>query len=510
MSKRSQQIEAFFRQGQRLHNAGRLAEAEQIYRQVIAAAPRHADALHALGALALQAGQPAAAEGLIGQAIALKPAADYHLTLAHVLLALRRPQDAVQACRTVLRARPGSAAAHQVLGHALSDSGQAVAAIEAYREALRLQPELPDIRNNLGTALRQAYRLEEAEEELRLAPPDPGTLVNLSSVQKERGAFDRAEATLRRALAIAPDSAVLQYNRSLLMLLLGRPAEAWIGWEQRFRAGAVPSRSFNQPQWTGDRLGDRTLLVHPEQGLGDTIQFCRYLPAIQGQVIFDAPANLVRLLSSNPAMPPILSAPGHAAMARFDVVAPLLSLPARMTEPPAPPPYLFAETDRVAAWRDRIGTAGFRIGIAWQGFSGRHEDTGRSIPLAAFQTLAGLPGVRLISLQKGEGEEQIRNAGFMVETLSGLDAGSDAFIDTAAVMRTLDLVITSDTSIAHLAGALGCPVWVALRRVPDWRWMLDRLDSPWYPGMRLFRQSRDGDWPAVFAAMAQALADRLS
>lgn len=506
MSRRSQQIEALFQHGQRLHVAGRLAEAEQAYRQVVAAAPRHADALHALGALALQAGRPDAADRLIGHAIALKPAADFQLTRAHALIALRRPQEAAEAARVALRAKPASAAAHQALGHALSDAGQPEPAIAAYRQALRLNPGLPDIRNNLGTALRQADRLEEAEEALLEAPPDPGALVNLSSVQKERGGFARAEATLRRALRIAPGDPVLLYNWSLLMLLLDRPAEAWTGWEQRFRAGAVPAPRFTRPQWVGDNLGDRALLVHAEQGLGDIIQFCRFLPAIQGRVGFDAPANLVRLLSSNPAMRPVLTDPAGLAAGRFDVEAPLLSLPARMSGPPSPPPYLFAEADRIAAWRGRIGASGFRVGIAWQGFSGRHEDGGRSIPLAEFRPLAAIPGMRLISLQKGEGEAQLAAAGFAVETLPGLDAGPDAFVDTAAVMQVLDLVVTSDTSTAHLAGALGCRVWVALRRVPDWRWMLDRPDSPWYPSMRLFRQRRDGDWPGVFAAIVKALA----
>ena len=158
----------------------------------------------------------------------------------------------------------------------------------------------------------------------------------------------------------------------------------------------------------------------------------------------------------------------------------------------------------VAAWRARIGEHRLRVGIAWQGFSGRFEDRGRSIPLSAFAPLAQ-PGVRLISLQKGEGDEQVAGAGFEVETLPGLDDGPDAFVDTAAVMTTLDLIVTSDTSIAHLAAALGRPVWVALRLVPDWRWLLERSDSPWYPTMRLFRQRTDGDWAAVFAAIAQAL-----
>ncbi|HEY0182647.1 MAG TPA: glycosyltransferase family 9 protein, partial [Rhodopila sp.] len=258
-----------------------------------------------------------------------------------------------------------------------------------------------------------------------------------------------------------------------------------------------------QPQWQGEPLGERALLVYPEQGLGDVIQFVRYLPAIRGNVIFEAPPRLLRLLSSNPSLPRML--PAGAALPSIDAVVPLLSLPARTKLPEARPPYLFAEPDRVAVWRERIGVGDLRIGINWQGFSGRFEDRGRSIPLAMFRALADVPGVRLISLQKGEGEEQIATAGFPVERLQGLDVGPDAFLDTAAVMASLDLVVTSDTSIAHLAGALGRPVWVALRRVPDWRWMLDRADSPWYPTMRLFRQNTDGDWAPVFAAMAEAL-----
>jgi Flp pilus assembly protein TadD len=504
MSKRSQQIEAFFRQGQQMHMAGRLAEAEHIYRQVIAAAPRHAEALHALGALALQAGRAAVADSLLMQAIALRPAAEFQLTRANALLALRRPDDAAQAVRQVLRGRPHSAEAHQVLGHALSDGGQAEAAIEAYRTALRLRPTLPDIRNNLGMALRQADRLGDAEQEFRAAPPEPEALVNLSSTQKELGRFAEAEATLRQALVMAPDSPVLRYNWSLLMLLLGRTDEAWDGWEQRFRAGAVLGRPFSEPQWQGDALGNQTLLVHSEQGLGDVIQFARFLPGIKGRVVFETPPRLLRLLSANPAMPSMV--PTGDLLPHFDLVIPLLSLPARIRVVPVAPPYLFAEPDRIRAWRQRIGDNGLRVGINWQGYSGRFEDKGRSMPLAAFAPLASVPGVRLISLQKGQGEEQLAGAGFAVDVLEGLDDGPDGFLDTAAVMATLDLVITSDTSIVHLAGALGRPVWVALRRVPDWRFMIDRSDSPWYPTMRLFRQVSAGDWAPVFAAMARELA----
>jgi tetratricopeptide (TPR) repeat protein len=503
MSKRAQQAESAFRLGQQLHMAGRFQEAERIYRQVIAATPRQADAVHALGALLLQTGRLDAADEMVQRAIGLRPAAEFQLTRANILLALGRPADAAQCARIAAKARPADAAAHQVLGHALADSLDAQGAIDAYRQALRLNPSLPDLRNNLGTALRLAGQMEEAERELRLAPPDPGSLVNLSSVQKERGKFVDAEATLRRALAMAPQDPVLLYNWSLLMNLLGRPNEAWAGWEQRFRAGAVPMRSFSQPEWRGEPLEGRTLLVHSEQGMGDVIQFARYVPALEGSVVFEAPKRLVRLLSSNQEMPPL--APDDRPLPRFDTVVPLLSLPVRTRVQPRTPPYLFAEAERAALWRDRIGIGGVRIGIAWQGFSGRHEDKGRSLPLACFAPLADVPGVRLISLQKGEGEDQIAAAPFALATLPDLDAGPDAFIDTAAVMTAIDLVITSDTSIAHLAGALGRPVWVALRKVPDWRWLLDRSDSPWYPSMRLFRQETDGDWEPVFRAMAERL-----
>jgi Flp pilus assembly protein TadD len=503
MSKRLQQIDAFFRQGQQFHVTGRLAEAEHVYRQVIATAPNHAEALHALGALALQSGRAAVAEALVTQAIGVKPAVDFQLTRAHALLALQRPQEAEQVVRQVLRGRPRSAEAHQLLGHALCDLHRPEAAIEAYETALRLKPGLPDLRNNLGMALRQAGRLTDAEREFRTAPPEPEALVNLSSVQKELGALADAEATLRHALRMAPGSPVLRYNWSLLMLLLGRDAEAWDGWEQRYRAGAIPGRPFSEPQWQGEGLAERTLLVHSEQGLGDVIQFVRYLPGIAGRVVFEAPPRLMRLLSSCAEMPAMVAAGGP--LPRFDTVIPLLSLPARTAVVPVAPPYLFAEPDRVARWRQRIGGGGLRVGINWQGNSARFEDRGRSMPLAAFAPLAAVPGVRLISLQKGEGEDQIAGAGFPVAVLEGLDEGPDAFLDTAAVMMTLDLVVTSDTSIAHLAGALGRPVWVALRKVPDWRFMLDRGDSPWYPTMRLFRQVTDGDWAPVFATMAAAL-----
>jgi tetratricopeptide (TPR) repeat protein len=508
MSRRSKQLDAAFQQGERLHAAGRLNEAEQIYREILAAEPRHADTNHMLGVLVLQSAHPAAALDLFDGAIALKPlVSSYHVHRAHALLALGRPADAVAACRIALRTKSNNAEAYQALGHAHSDALQPGEALRAYREAVRLKPDLLDLFNNLGTALRNIGALEEAgqrlREAMRRAPNDLGVQLNLSSVLKELGKTDDAEALLRDALCRQPGNPVFLYNLSLLLLLTGRDAEAWPGWEQRFAARAIPNRGLPQPQWNGEPLNGRTLLIYAEQGLGDTIQFCRFLPALGGKLLFEAPPRLRRLLSTLPGAPPMI-VPGETVAA--DLVCPLMSIPARTgVAMPADVPYLSAEPDRVLRWRKRIGTAGLKIGIAWQGNPARTEDRGRSIQLREFAPLAAVAGVRLIGLQKNDGTQQLQDAP-AVETLGpDFDAGPDGFLDTAAAMMCLDIVITSDTAIAHLAGALGRPVWVALRKVPDWRWQLGREDSPWYPTMRLFRQTERDDWGPVFAAMAEAV-----
>ena len=509
MSRRSKQLDAAFQQAARLHTGGRPTDAEQIYRQILAADPGHADSRHMLGVLALQAGHAATALDLFDGAIAAKPLASlYHTHRAHALLALGRPAEAVAACRIALRTKSNNAEAYQVLGHAHSDLLQPGEALRAYREASRLKPDLPDLFNNLGIALRNIGALEEAEQRLReavrRAPGDGGAQLNLSSVLKELGKTDDAEVLLRDALARQPGDPILLYNLSLLLLLTGRDAEAWTGWEQRFAARAIPDRGLPQPQWNGEPLNGRTLLVYAEQGLGDTIQFCRMLPLLRGDILFETQPRLRRLLSNMPGMPPMV-VPGDT-LPRIDLVCPLMSLPARTGAAiPTQVPYLSAEPDRVARWRARIGTAGFKIGIAWQGNPGRIEDLGRSMKLREFAALAAVPGVRLIGLQKNDGIEQLSDAP-SVETLGAtFDAGPDGFLDTAAAMMSLDLIVTSDTSIAHLAGALGRSVWVALRKVPDWRWQLTRNDSPWYPTMRLFRQTERDDWGTVFAAMAAAM-----
>jgi hypothetical protein len=273
------------------------------------------------------------------------------------------------------------------------------------------------------------------------------------------------------------------------------------------------------PRWQGSEpLAGKTLLVHAEQGLGDVMQFCRYLPLLAAQggtIVFEVMPSLKALLHSLPGDIHII-ARGEPVPA-VDYYCPLLSLPhalkTRVDTIPAQVPYLAAEPERVAKWTERLRELpGMRVGLAWQGNPKVEKliwARGRSFPLAALEPLAQLPGVSLLSLQKGPGHEQLARVPFadrIVDLGTDLDSGPDAFLDSAAVMANLDLVVSCDTSIVHLAGALGRPVWTALSVSPEWRWLLERNDSPWYPTMRLFRQPTEGDWGAVVTAIVRALA----
>jgi hypothetical protein len=306
-----------------------------------------------------------------------------------------------------------------------------------------------------------------------------------------------------------------------LHLTLGNFRRGWPQYEARFRVPAlrIPNRDFAVPQWDGTQpLDGKTLLIHAEQGLGDTIQFARYVPLLRERgatVEFEVMPQLEALMGSLPGNARILAK--GATLPPVDFHCPLLSLPlafdTQLATIPDATPYLAAQPDRVALWAERLqAIGGLRIGIAWQGNPQVERmiwARGRSMPLTALVPLTEVPDVTLVSLQKGAGAEQLREAPFrdrIVDLGEKFDQGPDAFLDCAAVMANLDLVITTDTSIAHLAGALGRPVWVALNAAADWRWLLERTDSPWYPGMRLFRQpDRTRGWDPVAADLCKAL-----
>jgi hypothetical protein len=314
---------------------------------------------------------------------------------------------------------------------------------------------------------------------------------------------------------LAPDYAEAHVNRALTRLHVGDWQRGWQEFEWRWRTADALPRGLAQPWWRGEPLAGRTILLYAEQGLGDTIQFIRFAPIVKrrgGTVVVECQQPLVRLLEGCAGVDRLVGQ--GDALPAFDVQAPLLSLPGILkTSPetiPADVPYLSVRPAAVQAWRERLKEIdGFRIGIAWQGNPAVRGDRLRSIALGHFAALAEIPGVRLVSLQKGPGAEQLEAAGGRFR-ITELGSRLQDFADTAAVMNSLDLVITSDTGPAHLAGALGVPVWVALSLAPDWRWSSGRSDSPWYPTMRLFRQKEWGNWQAVFEEIKKSLCELVS
>jgi tetratricopeptide (TPR) repeat protein len=519
MSKRSHQIEAFFQQGRRLHDQGRLTEAEQVFRQILAAEPAHAESLHRLGVIALQLGHPEPALGLIDQAIGHKRlTAVFHLHRAHALLALGRPADALAAGREAVRLKRALGEASLVVGHALSDLGRPDEALSAYREALRLEPRLPDLHNAMGLALREAHRPTEAiatfQEALRRTPGDPLVSGNLAGMLKDTGALPAAEAIYRDLLRRNPNDARTHFDLAMLLFLAERFEEAWPEWDWRFRADASLAMPFPQPEWRGESLGGRTLLVHAEQGMGDVLQFCRYLDRLpkDGRIVLQVHRPLARLLTGRPGIDQV-AALGDPLPA-YDCRVPIMSLPPALgatglADAEMAAPYMTANATDAARWRVRLAELpGLKVGLVWAGNPERMRmDRRRSVPVSMLAPLAGIQGVSLISLQKGPAAADLAAAPFAGAVFDPGEALGD-FADTAALVDALDLVIAVDTAVVHLAGAMGKPVWLLNRSDTCWRWGVGRTDCVWYPSLRQFRQSRSGDWAGVVGQVAIALRER--
>jgi tetratricopeptide (TPR) repeat protein len=535
------------------HQAGQLAQAEQLYRAILQADPHHVEALFLLGVLARQMGQPEQAAALLGQAVRLKPdsaAAHYelgvalqaqgrlaearasleqalrcqpdyaeaHLRLGLVCQAQGRPDEELACYQQAVRCQPGSAAAHANLGVALQEQGRLAEARDSLERALRLRPDFAAAHNNLGVVLQGLGLLEQAEARFRqalgLQPDYAEAHNNLGNVLQAQGKLDGALASFEQALRLQPDYADARLNRAQAWLLGGEYERGWPEYEWRWRCKAFVPPTCPPPLWDGSPLRGRTILLRAEQGLGDTLQFIRYAVLLKQQgatVVVECQKPLLRLLAGCPGIDRLI-APGDPQPEGVEVQVPLLSVPGllgtTLANVPAPVPYLHADAGLVEHWAQQLRPLrGFKIGIAWQGNPSYSSDRSRSLPLARFAPLAQIEGVRLISLQKGPGTEQLHEVADQFPVLdlgSRLDVTTGAFMDTAAVMKNLDLIITSDTAIPHLAGALAVPVWVALRFVPDWRWLRNREDSPWYPTMRLFRQSEPGNWQEVFERITAA------
>jgi tetratricopeptide (TPR) repeat protein len=504
-----------FEQALNLHQRGKLHEAEDRYRSILRAYPEHPDCIHFLGVLRFQQGRSDEALEHISSALRLQPGniaalANYAL----VLVTLGRFEQALASYDKALAIEPDYVDALVNRGNILFELKRLDEALVSYDKALAIKPDTVELLKNRAVVLVKLLRLDEAlasyEKALAIKPDYVEALANRGSVLTMLKRLDEALASYDRALEIRPGYPDALIDRGWLALLQGRYPEGWRDYESRREVKKLPAA---WPKWKGEDLREKRIIVYEEQGLGDGIQCCRFLTLLVArgaQVTFLVRTSLHRLLRAfEPAVRLVDKLPNAEI---FDFQSPLMSLPGALNTTleniPADIPYLYPEEPLVALWRERLGSHGFKVGICWQGRPDYKDEPGRSIPLRCFQPLASVPGVRLISLQKHHGLDQLENlpSDMRVETIGqDFDSGPDALVDTAAVMSCLDLIITSDTSIAHLAGALGRPVWVALKHVPHWLWMFDRTDSPWYPTMRLYRQEVRDDWTTVFRAITDDL-----
>lgn len=509
--------------GNALAQQGKLEEAVTHYSEAVRQRPDLAGAHDNLGCALKSLGKLDEAVASFREALRVDPDfVDAHTNLGDALVELGRFGEAEARFRHAHRLRPDDARVHNNLGHVLFKLGRPEEAEPILVDALRLSPGYPEALNNLGNVLSDLGRHVAAEacyrDAIRLAPDSSGAYNNLGNVLADRGRFVEAVASYDHALRIRPGYQEARKNRGQTLLAAGDYARGFADFEARFHSSQHTGQTHSGPRWQGEPLDGRKILLHTEQGFGDTIQFIRFAALVQdrgGRVLVECDPPIVRLLSGCPGIDRLIAI--GAPLPKFDFQAPLMSLASilgtTLETLPARIPYLFADSALVERWRPELAAIpGFKVGIAWQGNPKYPLDRFRSMPLAQFEPLAQIPGVRLISVQKGPGTEQLCALGhrFPVIELSGFDESAGAFTDTAAIMKHLDLVITSDSAVAHLAGALGIPAWVALPRAPDWRWLRGREDSPWYPTLRLFRQTETGKWSNVFERMAEQLRARLT
>jgi Flp pilus assembly protein TadD len=472
------QAELLFAQGLDWHRQGGLEQALAAYEQALRLQPGYFDALHHIGILAWQAGDHATAEQFLHAAREADPEVSaLHSNLGNVLKASGRHEEALDSYARALELDQANADAYYNCGNTLQALGRFDAALACYDRALALQPDDAQAWNNRAAVLQELRRHAEALHSYGMA------------------------------LQLQPGNAEAHWNQGLLHLQQGRFAEGWRGYEWRWQVAHLSVsrqyRDFPQPLWLGrEDLAGKTILLHAEQGLGDTLQFCRYATMVAARgarVILEVPPTLVGLMRTLAGPSEVLAR--GAALPPFDFHCPLMSLPlafgSTLDTVPAPPGYLRADADKVAAWAALLGPARKpRVGVAWRGSQSHKDDHRRSIGVEAF---AGMltPACEFVSLQdrRDPGDVALPAAGRLREYGDRL---AD-FTDTAALCAAMDLVVTVDTSIAHLAGALGKPAWILLPANADWRWLLAREDSPWYPHARLIRQQPGEAWNAVLA-----------
>ncbi len=495
-------VPATIKLGTQLMNSGQMNQAEDLCHQILHSNENHSDALHLMGLISHRRG---------------------------------KSHDAIVFISKAIDNNPHIAVYFYHLGYIYATLGELENAINAYKESISLKPNFAEAINNLGLILYDKDKIDESiilfEKAIRLKPDFTNACYNLGKAFQAQGDPQAAIVAYDQILKILPDSAETRFNRALSLLLTENFEEGWVEYEQRFRILNDPIKKWNEKdahRWEGASFVGKRLLVLDEQGIGDTLQFIRYLPMVKklgGTVIFETIQPLIKLLENFRGIDELWDRSSfERSELAFDLYIPLMSLPGifktNVESIPAEVPYIFPETTKAQYWRRRLKKGEIKIGIVWAGktsaeylknrMSGlEHVHLGwagqpaskfasnRLTRLESFVQLSRIEGIHLYGLQKGDAALQVKELSGVFD-VDNLGEEFTDFSDTAAAIKNLDLVISVDTSVAHLAGAMGKPVWVLIPFVPDWRWMLGRENSPWYPSMKLFRQPKKGEWEEVF------------
>jgi len=511
-------VEAWYNLGNARLAQENLDDAAASYEHALSLNPQLAEAHCNLGNVLKGQERPDDAVAHYQRAIELKPGyAEAYYNLANVLSGQGKMREAVAQYELALHFDPQCAKAHNNLGNVFRSLEEPDKAVAHYRQVPDADPEFTDSYNNLGLALLSLGRHEEAIESIArtlvLKPHVAEAHCNMGAVLHAQNRVPEAAASYLKALDLKPELAKARINLGMIQLLCGDLANGWKNYELRWEDAPLHRREFTQPQWQGEALAGRRILLHAEQGLGDTLQFLRYVPMVQaagGVVILEVPDRLRTLAAELPGVEAVIST--GAPLPAFDYHCPLLSLPTAfgttLESIPADIPYLKVPQAALAKAADFPWPEdGLRVGILWAGnpvFPNDHYRF-RSAPLEVFRPLLEIDDVRLFSLQVGEHAVELSDLPEFAQRVVDLSPLVDDMGDTAAQIAQLDLVIMVDTSVSHLAGALGVPVWVLTPFTPDWRWLQERADTPWYPSMRLFRQPQPGDWASVVEAMMAEL-----
>jgi Tfp pilus assembly protein PilF len=516
-------VSRMVRRAQRAYECGDYAKAERLYNAMLERQGENFDALHGLGQLHYQQGRPDTALILVRQALKIdRRRADGFASLGLMLHGLRRFGEALASYDEGLCLAPDNAELLSRRGVALFELHRPHDALESFERALTADPDHFDALGNYGNALIKLNRPLEAldvyDRALAVAPGNAQLLTNRAVALRRLDRPREALMSASRALVARPDFAHARFVEAVARLTLGDFAAGWRGYEARWSVGLLASqrRSFTAPLWLGEQpIEGKTILLHAEQGSGDTIQFARYAPLLAARgasnVILEVQRELVRLLSGSLSgnMPGVATVIGRGEpLPPFDMHCPLLSLPlAFATEPttiPADIPYIAPPAADVRRWRERLPRQRPRIGLVWSGDRLHDNDLNRSLRFETLLPLLDLTGISFVSLQHVVREE---DAPVLRGRPDVVHVGGEFrdFADTAAALAALDAVISADTAVAHLAGAMGKPLLLLLPFAADFRWLRERPDSPWYPTARLYRQPKFGDWQSVIAALAQDL-----